>query len=1174
MTKPCGCCEGVSIQTPIPIENRPGLDVLVYRVGTHSAFLASMEARLGRSIRPLKTREGADPALALLDAWATVGDVLTFYQERIANEGYLRTATERFSVISLANLVGYAPRPGVAAGVALAYTLQPDSRVTIPAGSRAQSVPGPGELPQFFETSSDLEARAEWNALTPRLTQPQALTLDILGGSSGTGGSSGAGGSGAPAGQDAAPAIYLDGLVTRLKPNDSLLFVFGPGADQQVWRRVQAVDVQAAQGRTKVTLLPFAPPPAAVASAGTSGPVATLAVASASAPVAVPPSAATPPAPPATPLPPLTAGLLQVLTALQKAPSTPGAVPRDARGVFASDTDASAQLLLTVDPRVRTTLYPALAAAAVTPALALLNLYALRVKAAPFGHNAPRKPVLDSQGIVQTTEEWPLADPTVVGVALTLTAPLAAARPELARSKTENTSGEAPNGSSAEAGGLPVESVTLFAQTGDSNTVAQVQGVATGSYPSGGGSVIVEVDVTRAQQTFRFTQVPQTIILAATASVSAVSVTVSGGAPQLVVLGQTLQYAQGGDVIRIATAASPGLVSIQVSVETLSGPSEQDRSILLLDSQYDQILPGSWVLITRPDPSGMGQKVIFAQVQGADTVSQTAYGFTNTVTKLTLDQDWLDASDRRLDVVRNTVVYAQSEALTLTDGPVTAPPADNSPTSGSGSQPPASGSQPPASGGQSQPPAGGSPAPDGDDQPPVSGDSIPLDSLYDGLKAGRWLVVAGERADAGVQGVPAAELVQLANVTQGFAPATADPNAPPLPGDTLHSTLHLTSSLAYAYKRSTLTIYGNVVAATHGQTQAETLGSGDAGQSFQTFALHQKPLTFLSAPTESGAADTLQVRVNSVLWHEADALSDLGPNDHGYVTQTDDNDQTSVIFGNGVQGARPPNGAENIRAVYRSGIGTPGNLAAGRISQLATRPLGVKAVVNPLLATGGADREDRDTARRNAALAVKALDRLVSVQDYEDFARAYAGIGKAAAELVTGGLRPRVSLTVAGPDDSLLTTDSDLLKNLLKSLRDFGDPDLGVGVVPATRTLLIFAADIVLLPDYEWNSVAAQIRQSVEARFAFAVRDLGQGVPKSEAVAALQSVEGVSHVAFTVFDSFPLDPSDKLPERLAALAAGLGDRDRIAAGSTEVVFFSPDVPDTLLLTEATDAPDA
>ena len=50
----------------------------------------------------LLTRSADDPTIALLDAWSVLGDVLTFYTERIANEGFLRTATELRSVIWLA----------------------------------------------------------------------------------------------------------------------------------------------------------------------------------------------------------------------------------------------------------------------------------------------------------------------------------------------------------------------------------------------------------------------------------------------------------------------------------------------------------------------------------------------------------------------------------------------------------------------------------------------------------------------------------------------------------------------------------------------------------------------------------------------------------------------------------------------------------------------------------------------------------------------------------------------------------------------------------------------------------------------------------------------------------------------------------------------------------------
>src|SRR5712691_9323287 len=124
----CGCCEGVTAETPLRIDNRPGLAAIAYRIGQQTAFkrsmLASLSATPNERLRALATREGDDYSIALLDAWATTLDVLTFYQERLANESYLRTATERASLLYLARTIGYELRPGIAAATALAFTIE------------------------------------------------------------------------------------------------------------------------------------------------------------------------------------------------------------------------------------------------------------------------------------------------------------------------------------------------------------------------------------------------------------------------------------------------------------------------------------------------------------------------------------------------------------------------------------------------------------------------------------------------------------------------------------------------------------------------------------------------------------------------------------------------------------------------------------------------------------------------------------------------------------------------------------------------------------------------------------------------------------------------------------------------------------------------------------------
>ena len=121
MTSPhapgCECCSGLADRTPLELYNRPGLPRIAYRTGTYPHFRASMLAGLNREGREqlagLKTRDAEDFSIGLIEAWAGAADVLTFYTERVANEHYLGTATERRSVGELAALLGYRLQPGV-----------------------------------------------------------------------------------------------------------------------------------------------------------------------------------------------------------------------------------------------------------------------------------------------------------------------------------------------------------------------------------------------------------------------------------------------------------------------------------------------------------------------------------------------------------------------------------------------------------------------------------------------------------------------------------------------------------------------------------------------------------------------------------------------------------------------------------------------------------------------------------------------------------------------------------------------------------------------------------------------------------------------------------------------------------------------------------------------------
>ena len=132
-----GCC---SPQTPVatvplPINNPPGLSSIPYRIGTFTSFRRAMLDRVAGTIVSLNGspasapfgnwREGADAdyQTVFIELWAYLADILTFYQERIANEAYIGTATQRDSSRRLAQLIGYQPAPGSGASGLVAFTV-------------------------------------------------------------------------------------------------------------------------------------------------------------------------------------------------------------------------------------------------------------------------------------------------------------------------------------------------------------------------------------------------------------------------------------------------------------------------------------------------------------------------------------------------------------------------------------------------------------------------------------------------------------------------------------------------------------------------------------------------------------------------------------------------------------------------------------------------------------------------------------------------------------------------------------------------------------------------------------------------------------------------------------------------------------------------------------------
>lgn len=911
----CGCCEGVSVETPSLINNRPGLSAIAYRIGTHAKFRETLQARLSGSSQPalssLSTRDNDDFSIALLDAWATVGDVLTFYQERIANEAYLRTATERLSVLELARLINYELRPGVAASTYLAFTiddtpgaagqalstgtssqgtLEQLPPIAIGIGTKVQSIPGPGELAQTFETIEVIHARPEWNAIKPRPTQPQNNLAFF------------------------SKAVVFAGTATELKKGDLLLIVDASPVPQ----KIVSVSLDDA---AKTTRIDFKATPANL------------------------PSYTRPPG-------------LQIGEVNEIPPKTELNADVTSRIIGESWDEADLSSLATMQGWNTNSLV-----ASIKKEVARLNrilptqVHAYRQQAALFGYNAPKQPTYKASTstpeLPSNWKEWDL--------------------------DSENTK------------------VIYLDRAYD--------GIVVGSYV-------------------------------------------------------TIQKRNKVRNIQI--------VDVQTVARTAYGISSKTTMLTLADSWWN-ILPGKAnEFITTGSTVGVVRSVAEIAAPQPMIVSNTTSTVVATI-------------NRTLKDFRDVIVYVQSEKLPLAELPIV----------------------------------------DRLEPSAVAVDGITLDSAYLGLISGQRVILTGERHD--LKGVYASESLTLKKVIleAGFTVVTFN------------------DPLLHSYVRNTVSINANVSTATHGETVQETLGSGDATKLFQRFTLRQPPLTYTSSSDASGGQSSLEVRVNDILWHEVPDFFGHGSEERIYTTLLDDDGKTTVIFGDGKTGARPPTGQENVKAKYRKGIGLAGLVKANQLSQLMTRPLGVKGVINPNAPTGAADRENLDDARRNAPLTVLTLGRIVSLRDYEDFARSFTGINKAFATWTWFGQKRGVFVTVAGAAGAEVTEDSQLYLNLLAAMFKSGNPLVPVRVKSYQPRLFRITAALKINPDYLTASVLHDAEQKLRDTFSFDAREFGQPVHLSAVVATLQANAGV--IAVNVTGLYRSDQSAGINKHLAAAAPRPGD---------------------------------
>jgi hypothetical protein len=158
----------------------------------------------------------------------------------------------------------------------------------------------------------------------------------------------------------------------------------------------------------------------------------------------------------------------------------------------------------------------------------------------------------------------------------------------------------------------------------------------------------------------------------------------------------------------------------------------------------------------------------------------------------------------------------------------------------------------------------------------------------------------------------------------------------------------------------------------------------------------------------------------------------------------------------------------------------------------------------------------------------------VTLRDYELFAGAFAGVGRARASLVGNGRQGRVHITIAAEDGSPIPSDSTVPSNLLQALQAIRDPMHVVEVDTYNPRYFQVTASVVLdhsVPSYQQLAAASA---ALFDAFSFAGRSFGQGVTSAEIIATLQAVPGVVAANVQSMNLVGFAPADPLPAQFAS----------------------------------------
>ncbi len=292
----------------------------------------------------------------------------------------------------------------------------------------------------------------------------------------------------------------------------------------------------------------------------------------------------------------------------------------------------------------------------------------------------------------------------------------------------------------------------------------------------------------------------------------------------------------------------------------------------------------------------------------------------------------------------------------------------------------------------------------------------------------------------------------------------------------------------------------------------EVLGISDGTPNQHFTLVHPRLILHPRQSTQEVSRDVLlttQLGTTIESWNLQESVAFSRADQKDYSIEIDENDQASIIFGDGQLGKIPPAGSV-IKATYRVGGGLAGNVGAHTIqiiSKASALTLLPAKVTNPDPANGGAERESIEDAVKRAPAVFRTLQRAVTTEDYEALALSFPGVGKVRAK-PAGWNQVTLSVAPQGGGDVSDVLEADL-KAFFENKRMLSQV---IEVEGVDYVAIYVTAEIGVESYYLPADVKSRVEQAAAKLLAFENVDFGDTIYLSKYYEAIENVDGVLFV--------------------------------------------------------------